>query len=425
MLRSMYSAISGLKNFQTQLDVIGNNIANVNTFGFKKSRISFSDLVSQQLAGASAPTALHGGINPQQVGTGSQLAGIDTIDTQGATQNTGRPLDFEINGDGYFIVKNGPDTYYTRAGDFYLDTAGNLVNAQGFNVLGFGVDANGSIDQGRLTKLGISDGLVTQPTTDSLTISGNLNAKAIESAGGSSMGFNVYDSNGVEHDAQITFQGDAADEAKDNSGLTFVKSVNFSITADGSTPATQTGTVTFKDDGSVDTITLDGAAGQANGLSFSYDDNGTPGTATVGLDDIDFGDMTSYDDPATADVVGDKVSLSDFSVDSAGRIYGILSNGDLELFGQIATSQFNNPAGLNKVGGSLYSQSSNSGAPVVGAPGDDGSGSLSVGALEMSNVDLSEEFTSMIEAQRGFQANARVITTSDSILQELVDLKRQ
>ncbi|GGE42167.1 hypothetical protein GCM10011391_21220 [Pullulanibacillus camelliae] len=242
MLRSMYSAISGLKNFQTQLDVIGNNIANVNTFGFKKSRTSFSDLVSQQLAGASGPTAQHGGINPQEIGTGSQLAAVDTIDTQGDTQNTGRNLDFEINGDGYFMVQNGPNRYYTRAGNFYLDTSGNLVNAQGLNVLGYGVDENGSIDQSRLTKLNISDGRIKQPTTDSLTVSGNLNAKAIENGGaGSSIGFNVYDSNGVEHDAQIAFDADSADEAKDDSGLTYVKSVNFTITSDGSTPESQTG----------------------------------------------------------------------------------------------------------------------------------------------------------------------------------------
>ncbi|GGE46496.1 hypothetical protein GCM10011391_26610 [Pullulanibacillus camelliae] len=160
-------------------------------------------------------------------------------------------------------------------------------------------------------------------------------------------------------------------------------------------------------------------------MNFSYDDNGTTGTANVGLDDINFDGLSSYNDPATADVIGDKVSLQDFNVDSSGRIYGILSNGDLQLLGQIATSQFNNPGGLDKVGGSLYSASSNSGDPVEGAPGDNGSGSLSVGSLEMSNVDLSEEFTSMIEAQRGFQANARVITTSDSILEELVNLKRQ
>ncbi|HET6871786.1 MAG TPA: flagellar hook-basal body complex protein, partial [Sporolactobacillaceae bacterium] len=150
MLRSMYSAISGLKNFQTQLDVIGNNIANVNTFGYKKSRVNFQDIISQEMSGPSAPTFSKGGINPVQVGLGSTIGSIDNIDTQGNLQTTGRSLDLAVSGDGYFMVKDGFNQFYTRAGNFYLDAQGNLVTSGGQRVLGYGVDKNGAIDTSKL-----------------------------------------------------------------------------------------------------------------------------------------------------------------------------------------------------------------------------------------------------------------------------------
>ncbi|TYR82724.1 flagellar basal body rod protein FlgG [Priestia megaterium] len=261
MLRSMYSGISGMKNFQTKLDVIGNNVANVNTFGFKKGRTTFKDLVSQQVAGASAPTANQGGVNAKQVGLGSQLASIDTIQTSGSIQPTGRPLDLAISGDGYFIVNDGTGNKYTRAGNFYLDQTGRIVTGDGFRLQG-------------------------------------------------------------------------------------------------------TGTMTI---------------------------------------------------PPNA---------KSYSIGETGVINYVDSLGNLQTAGTIQLAKFANNEGLEKSGGNLFSVTANSGAATTVNPGVGGAGKLVSSALEMSNVDLSEEFTEMIVAQRGFQANTRMITTSDQILEELVNLKR-
>ncbi len=270
MLRSMYSGISGMKNMQTKLDVIGNNIANVNTYGFKKGRTTFSDMVSQQLAGATSPGENRGGVNARQVGLGMQLASIDTIHTQGSLQNTNRALDLGISGDGYFIVEDGETQYYTRAGNFYLDSEGNVVNANGLYLL----DTN------------------------------------------------------------------------------------------------------------------------ENRINF-------------------------------IDIAGDLDNIKSFSIGADGSINIIDNEGEvIESDIQVALAKFSNAEGLDKAGDNLYMVSTNSGAPEIFAPGDGGVGTLVAGTLEMSNVDLSDEFTEMIVAQRGFQANTRIITTSDEILQELVNLKR-
>ncbi|GGH82218.1 flagellar hook protein FlgE [Pullulanibacillus pueri] len=421
MLRSMYSAISGLKNFQTKLDVIGNNIANVNTTGFKKGRITFSDLVSQQISGASAPTYQRGGTNPIAVGLGSQTASVDSIDTQGSTQTTGRALDLAISGDGYFVVKDGANSYYTRAGNFYLDTNGNLVNSAGLKLMGYGVDEKtGGIDKSKLTNLGISDDRVVQPQTSWLNLVGNLNYDDLKpNAGGTfptsdPISFEVFDSNGNEHTASITLQG--TDTAEDKDGNPYISNFTFTIDAPGSTPASQTGTITMDTDGSFKSLSIDGG----NSINFDY---GNGSVATINQGDIDFSALTAFQSPPTAEVVGDVTTLDSYSIGSSGEIYGVLSNGDIQLLGQVVLSQFNNPGGLESAGGLLYKNTSNSGDAVIVAPGENG-GTLQAGALEMSNVDLSEEFTDMIEAQRGFQANARVITTADSILEELVNLKR-
>ena len=281
MLRSMYAGISGMKNFQTKLDVIGNNIANVNTSGFKKGRVTFQDMMSQMTSGAQAPTATRGGVNPIQVGLGAQLGSIDNIHTQGFRQTTNNPLDFALEGDGMFIVRDGDSTYYTRAGNFYLDSEGKIVNPQGFYLQGFGVDANGNID-----------------------------------------------------------------------------------------------------------------------------------TSTIGEITID-------------------LNAQSFSVQTNGIVNYVDENGDTQIAGQIAIAKFSNPAGLEKAGSNLFLNSTNAGlqvdgtgAPLYVAPETDGAASIVAGALAMSNVDLAEEFTEMITAQRAFQANTRIITTSDEILQELVNLKR-
>ncbi|GAA4700798.1 flagellar basal body rod protein FlgG [Brevibacillus fulvus] len=271
MLRSLYSGVSGLQGFQTKLDVIGNNIANVNTVGFKKSRVVFQDILSQNIAGATAPADDGlGGINPKQIGLGSKAASIETIFTTGSPQTTNVPTDLSIEGDGFFMVQNAAGAiYYTRAGNFTLDAAGNLVTSQGMKVL---------------------------------------------------------DSGG----APINLPPDEV--------------VSYSIGQDGSIN----------------------------------------------------------------------------TVDDTGAV--------TEGYAQLGVMTFTNPAGLNKIGGSLYEYTVNAGAanddPLTPVTPTDANVKIISGQLEMSNVDLSEELTEMIVAQRGLQANSRIITTSDSVLEELVNLKR-
>ena len=331
MLRSMYSGISGLRNSQTKLDVVGNNIANVNTYGFKKGRITFKDMVSQNMAGATGSSIVMdannrgvGGTNPRQVGLGAQIASIDTITTQGNLQTTNRTLDLSISGDGYFTVTDGGNTpYYTRAGNFYLDADGNLVSSEGYSLIGR--MAIGERDQTTGVSNGDPNTNAFDPTND------NPNDKPI--TGGNRKLF-------IPSEVSTTQE----------------------VAADGK--------VSYKDV-----------------------------------------------DPA--------IKLKSFSIGQDGSINAIYE-GDKQprKIGQIQVTKFTNTEGLEKVGGNLYTVSANSGDPQEVWPTSGGSGSIVSGTLEMSNVDLSEEFTEMIVGQRSFQANSRIITTSDEILQELVNLKR-
>lgn len=261
----MYSAVSGLKNFQLKLDVIGNNIANVNTYGYKKNRAVFKDMVYQSQGGASASVAGgRGGTNPKQVGLGSQVSTIDQIATQGSSQSTGRPLDLMINGDGYFMVTDGEGIFYTRAGNFALTEAGDIVNGDGMY---------------------LTDG---------------------------------------------------------------------------------------------------------NGTTFTID-------------------------PQTT---------KSFSIGQDGSININRTDGTLDSTQQIQIAKFANAEGLERIGSNLYIVSANSGEQNIAAPGVQGNGQIISNTLEMSNVDLGEEFTEMIVAQRAFQANTRTVTTADQILQELMQMKR-
>ncbi|MBU9714547.1 flagellar hook protein FlgE [Evansella tamaricis] len=405
MLRAMYSGIGGMRNFQTKLDVIGNNIANVNTFGYKKGRVTFQDLVSQQLSGASTPTENRGGTNPIQMGLGSTLASIDTIQTQGSLQTTGRDLDIGITGDGFFIVNDGNQSNYTRAGNFYLDQAGNLVTANGMFVQGYGVGANGNINEaGGIGNLAISAGMTMPPqaTTEAL-IRGNLDS---ELATGESrrVEFYVVDEIGRPHLMEVTF-------TKDNNN-----EWSYTISSDSAEVTGGTnGTLTF---------TSGNLANDNTTLTLQFND---PNINNVTFN-LNLSQITQYDRNSNVDIyqVNGNIdgTLESFNISSTGEINGVFSNGEVRLLGQLALATFNNPGGLTKSGDNTYRVSNNSGMPQVGFPGDGGRGSLTGAALEMSNVDLSEEFTEMIVSQRGFQANTRIITTSDEILQELVNLKR-
>ncbi|KQU60369.1 flagellar biosynthesis protein FlgE [Bacillus sp. Leaf406] len=405
MLRSMYSGISGMKNFQTKLDVIGNNIANVNTFGYKKGRVTFQDLMSQTVSGASRATNDRGGQNAKQVGLGTSLATIDSIQTQGSLQTTARDLDVAISGDGFFVVKTGNNTMYTRSGNFYLDSNGSLVTAQGNLVQGYPVNAQGVVNRSGATNIKVDTNATMAPQASSLaTYNGNLKASA---ATGTTVEAEtkVKDSLGKDVSLKITMT---------KTGVNNQWDVEVTSLTTGVTTALK------------DTFVFDNQ-GRLNNPLHQITLNNTTGAMPTQTIDLDFSNITQFDSSSSAntDTVDGNAEgyLESFNIGSSGEVNGVFSNGEVRVLSQLAVATFSNPGGLMKAGGNLFQASNNSGLPNTGVPGE-GRGMLQAGALEMSNVDLSEEFTEMITAQRGFQANTRIITTSDEILQELVNLKR-
>ncbi|HEY0187065.1 MAG TPA: flagellar hook protein FlgE [Cellulomonas sp.] len=401
MLRSLFSGISGLRSHQTMLDVTGNNIANVNTTGFKASQIQFQDTLSQMIGTASAAQDGTGGSNPAQVGLGVQVAGITTSFTQGASQLTGRSTDMMISGDGFFVVRQGSQTYYTRAGSFDFDSTGQMVlPGDGAIVQGW-TAVNGVVDTSQpVGDLKVAVGSVMNANaTTTAPFSGNLQSDA-EDGTIKTLSVTAYDTQGNEREIELTLTKSAT---------------GWSMSAtDGTTtyPTTGTTDLTFDADGAL--TWTDGTTGDATfdlgGVSIDL----TGVTGMAGVDTVAAGTQDGY--PAGV--------LESFTLGSDGTITGSFDNGLKQSLGRIALASFTNPSGLAKAGGSLFTTTVNSGDAQVGTAGSGGRGTLSSGALEMSNVDLSTEFTALIIAQRGFQANSRVITTSDEVLQELVNLKR-
>lgn len=411
-MRSMFSGVTGLRNHQIKMDVIGNNIANVNTVGFKKSRVTFQDTLSQTMRGAAAPQGNRGGTNPMQVGLGMTIASIDTIHSPSSAESTGNMTDMAIEGDGYFILQGeGLDQYYTRAGNFGFDTNGNLVNtANGLKVLGWQTD-DFKLPSDRspqdIGPIQIRKGMMVQPSdTTEVYFSKNLNAET-ESGGSYSIPFKVYDSLGCAHNLMITF----------TKSTTTDNEWEYTITSSDGTISDGNGTITFAEDGKYESgnpttnVTLDPNNG-ASVISFSIDFSGV--TQYAKETNID---MTYQDGYAAGTLTG-------ITVDTSGVITGIFDNGRSWPLAQVAIANFDNPAGLIKAGQNMYRSSNNSGEPQIGESGTGGRGTIAPGYLEMSNVDLSEEFTQMIITQRGFQANSRIITASDEMLQELINIKR-
>lgn len=414
MMRSMFSGVTGLRNHQIKMDVIGNNIANVNTVGFKKSRVTFQDTLSQTMRGAAAPQGNRGGTNPMQVGLGMTIASIDTIHSPSSAESTGNMTDMAIEGDGYFILQGeGLDQYYTRAGNFGFDTNGNLVNtANGLKVLGWQTD-DFKLPSDRspqdIGPIQIRKGMMVQPSdTTEVYFSKNLNAET-ESGGTYSIPFKVYDSIGCAHNLTITFTKTADNEW------------DYEITHEDGTITVQnnTGTIAFATDG-----TYDSANPTVNNpVTF------TPGTGAADVEfTVDFSGITQYAKETNIDMTYQDGytagTLTGITVDTSGVITGIFDNGRSWPLAQVAIANFDNPAGLIKAGQNMYRSSNNSGEPQIGESGTGGRGTIAPGYLEMSNVDLSEEFTQMIITQRGFQANSRIITASDEMLQELINIKR-
>jgi flagellar hook protein FlgE len=418
----MFSGVSGLRSHQTMMDVIGNNIANVNTVGYKSAGVTFADLLSQVMRGAGVPTAGDtgtGGTNPSQVGLGVKVAGITNSFTQGASQITGRSTDLSIQGDGFFIVRQGAQELFTRAGSLSFDALGRLVTADGSVLQGWSADASGAINSNAaIGDLSMPLGQAIAPTvTGSLRLGGNLpsdaplNTEIVTS-------ITVYDVSGTPITASLSFEKTAIDE------WTVTATMPDSTTG---LPVT-VGTTTLEWDPTANppqfdpapalTLTPTVAVGQFDG-----------GTITVDFGSV--GDpeaMTQYAGANTVAALSQDGSalgtLQSFTIGQDGTVTGVFSNGRLRPIGMVALASFSNPAGMEKVGNSLFRASVNSGLSQIGVAGTGGRGTLAGATLEMSNVDLAAEFTNLIVAQRGFQANSRVITASDELLQDLVNLKR-
>ncbi|HHV71320.1 MAG TPA: flagellar hook protein FlgE [Clostridia bacterium] len=427
MMRSMFAAVSGLRAHQTRMDVVGNNIANVNTVAYKKSRVTFQDMMSQTLRSATTPQGEKGGTNPLQVGLGMKMSSIDTIFTEGNTQTTDKVTDLAIEGNGFFILKAGDLYLYTRAGNFDLDVEGNLCNpANGYKVQGWKYNDDGTIDVSQpLEDVKVVFGQAIGGGTTRLEYMKNLNSS---SATGEVFEVNtiVYDSQGNSYEIITRFE--KLDQATDpNAWKMSVKAKDNSLEVDSLTPDAdgfyEVGTIKFTNDGLWESL-KDSSGSDVTGLQIIPSDSGrNPFTLKLSFDNLtQFNSETSVEGIAP-DAHG-AGRLYDFTIDRNGTVMGIYSNGVTKPLYKIALTNFNNPAGLVKVGDSFYQESTNSGKGVPAEANKGEYGAIVSGSLEMSNVDLSQEFTEMIITQRGFQANSRVITASDEMLQELVNLKR-
>lgn len=463
MMRSLYSGVSGMQNHQTRLDVIGNNVSNVNTTGFKRGRVNFQDMISQQLSGAAKPTTEIGGVNPKEVGLGVMTASIDTIFTQGNLQSTGVATDVAIQGNGFFVLKNGEESFYSRAGAFGLDSEGTLVNpANGFRVQGWMADElNGEMvlntasnPEDLIIPVGSKD---PAKATTNVNFACNLNKNTPEILEGASPAdiargtwateFKVYDSFGNDHNLSVSFarvpgnpnqwqatvlvDPDQADATQTRVGL-------------GTTDGTEnTFLVNFDNTGTLLSVT-DSAGNNTNPegeiilqTSFNVvganpDEEGNPARQTL---NINLGTIGSQKNTVTQSASQSSTKafyqdgytmgyLDNFKIDSSGIITGVYSNGTNRTIGQIALATFTNQGGLEKAGDNTYVESNNSGLANIGTSGIAGKGSLLAGALEMSNVDLTEQMTDMIVTQRGFQASSKTIQTADTLLDTVMSLKR-
>lgn len=549
MMRSMYSAVSGLKTHQTRMDVIGNNIANVNTVAFKSSSVTFSDILYQTTSNASGANATTGtgGVNAKQIGLGTTAAATKvSITSAGASETTGNPFDIRLtdkNSTNFFIVNNGSENVFTRSGSFYVDGSGNLcMSSTGYTVMGWQVDeTTGEIRKDTVSALRIMQekNLTSAPeATTQATIAGVLdeNDTDVKNDAGRVMNLNFYDNLGYQYTAKFAIKStgtdgkytveltsvldsnnqnitakltkkqmsqlfgnyqadatlgqyglakgvkfDAVNKQYEKDGKKYQKSAKDPTVFEEVNNPTNTVSITEIFSGITTTIAnniknktnnynvaFDQTTGQATvtGERTSYDlvfDTSTGKFASIGGENpsvmlnmaalssglintngnfqnitVDFSQCLNYENGGKSTIGADAGAtdgttgkgrklgaMTGIFIDTSGRIYGTYDNGNTELLGQIAVAQFSNASGLEKVGESCYRTTLNSGEfDGIGVEISADGSSMTTGELEMSNVDLSSEFTSMITTQRGFQANSRVITTSDTLLEELVNLKR-
>ncbi|MDE7333697.1 MAG: flagellar hook-basal body complex protein [Lachnospiraceae bacterium] len=498
MMRSLFSGVAGLRTHQTRMDVIGNNIANVNTTAYKSQSMTFSDLMyqtTQAASGANATTGV-GGTNARQIGLGSKTSAIKTnISGQGSAQSTNDAFDIMISGDAFFVVNNGSENFFTRDGSFYIDGRGNLaMTSNGYNVMGWGLDDADPtlIKKGAVQPLRIMTGanMVSNPeATSYATVDGIVDRfdTDVLSKTGKVMNLEFFDNQGYKYTARFNVRtcdelgkGEHGsfyvelDDIFDPSGKSIMKDEDGNDLGTGikfgydniqtagdpnATPPVQPANVqkTVVDaqgqEQKVDVtnaVILQFADGKG---TFAYvgqqagQTNVTGGTSLINFNGlpnfhdivVDFSSTFNYNKNGTSTIgalAGDSANnglgagrktgaMSGLTVQKDGRIYADYDNGENRLLGQIATATFANPSGLAKEGDNLYSATMNSGEfDGIGEDVTANGGRMDSGVLEMSNVDLAAEFTEMITTQRGFQANSRIITVSDTLLEELTNLKR-
>ncbi len=403
MLSSMFTAISALKMHQSYLDVIANNLANANTTGYKANRFLFQDQYYKMINSGGAPTATQGGTNPMQIGLGVQAGYVSPSFSQGSLQSTGRNLDLAMQGDGFFIYNSGVTQHFSREGSLTLDGNSALVNAAtGLHVQGWTKNALGVIDTTQPTRdILIPSGSTKAQATTTAAMTGNLNADLTAmplGTGTYKVTLGAYDSLGNPISVPVTFTR--------TTNLTWAwagggGAGTLTFDASGHLPANTTGNVT-----------ITGVGGAATNTAV-----------------LDFSNMTMVSGANTATIASQNGlpagTMTDISISpNDGIISLVYSNGLTEQVGQIAIARFSNPEGLIASGHTMFQVGVNAGNPQVGTANTGGRGSISSGYLEGSNVDMAQEFTNMILAQRGFQASSKVITTSDEVIQDLVNLKR-
>lgn len=477
MMRSLYSGISGLSVHQTKMDVIGNNIANVNTVGYKASRVAFSDIFYQTIQSATGPNEATGaaGQNGMQIGLGSTVSSIvSSITKNGGAQRTDNPFDIMINGDSFFVVNQGGTNYFTKAGDFKVDADGTLCTSSGATVMGWQVDPKDPTktvaDMVSPLRIMAPENQYSAPvaTTNSY-ISGNIDSKDTQiayGASGKTVTVSFYDNLGQSYNATLKLNQVSATDTNDYTvqlvDITDSKGKSILVAKDASgytkngaeLSTFKFGNSTYSVDQATGAVTLDtppvlsfdattgkfhgiGADASATGKSIKMISGMTTATNHFSDISIDFSTITMFagsGNTTLSSTPGDLNGLgkgrkaghmTGLSVDTSGKIYGSYDNGDNRLLGQIAVASFSNPAGLEAKGGNMFAETQNSGKfDGIGHDVSSDGGSFTTGVLEMSNVDLASEFTEMITTQRGFQANSRIITTSDTLLEELINLKR-
>lgn len=464
MIRSIFTGVSGMRNHQARMDVIGNNVANVNTVGFKYSRVNFSDKVSQLLSPSTAPggSVDRGGVNVRQVGLGMSVATVDTIHTQGTIQTTGKVTDLAIQGGGFFIMADGPQRYYTRNGAFDFDRNGNLVSpGNGLKVMGYQSaerrDNAGEIfyeidPSAPIREIQIPSGSFIPPRrTTEVFFSGNLDQRITTTAPVNpndppnyfDTSTDVYDSLGNVHLITVRFTHVGPGEWNWevlNNDPTYVDPANGNprapLMVGANPPNPADNRLIFGANGLLadrpPPAATPGGQYDAGSVELAWRLPSGEISSTTIIPNFGFEEkaqgLTQFGNASTAVAVDQngfaRGDLTGITVDKSGLVSGVYANGQQRLLAQMAIATFANPGGLQKEGDNNFIKTNNSGDAVVRPPGLGEAGTLLAGSLENSNVDLAEQFSEMILTQRGFQASSRVITTSDEVLQELLNLKR-